>query len=239
MATTAGGDAFWEEVDAKLCSRWQIDRVKKLEIGGDGAPWPKQGLALFPHATYHLYKFHLRKSLTEALAHSRYYESVVESLNNKDREGLIAALQQALKASQGSQKKRVQKLKKYLLDNWEGIVAELPPGGMGVIEGQVRHILTRRMKRNGARWSPAGTDRMARLLSAHANQELDRYVPKTRPVDSAVLKLAAGEEPVDRSQHFTAEDVGDWLRVRVPALDTPYPIAYILRQVTQALALAI
>lgn len=239
VATTQEGEAFWEEVDAKLSTRWQIERVKKIEVGGDGAPWPKQGLEIFPHATYHLDKFHLRKSLTEGLAHSRYYESIVESLNNKDREGLVAALQEAMKASQGSQRKRVQKLQEYLLDNWEGIIAELPAGGLGTIEGQVRHTIARRMKRNGARWSPGGTDRMARLLSAHANKELDRYLPKSRPMDRATLKLAVGQEPISGSKHYTAEDTGAWLRAHLPALDTSYPVAYLLRRVMEALPMAI
>ena len=46
-----------------------------------------------------------------------------------------------------SSEKGLRILKKYLVDNWVGI-AQLPEEErLGAIEGQVRHIIARRMKR--------------------------------------------------------------------------------------------
>ncbi|MBC7343760.1 MAG: hypothetical protein H5U02_15165 [Clostridia bacterium] len=60
-------------------------------------------------------------------------------------------------------------LRQYLMDNWEGIIEKLHEAGLGVIQGQVSHTIARRMKRIGTCWTPAGSDRMARLLSAKSN----------------------------------------------------------------------
>ncbi len=80
------------------------------------------------------------------------------------------------------------------------IVAQIPEGGLGVIGGQVRHAPARRMKRIAARWSPGGTDRMARLLSAKANEELYSCLAAPKATDTMILAKVAGETPIDRSR---------------------------------------
>jgi hypothetical protein len=231
VAATRDADSFWEESSAQVARQWKLDLIEKVELGGDGAAWVKQGSELFPNTVYHLDRFHLRKNLTEALAFSTTgYQAAARAIIQQDRQALIETLDRTARASLGVKRERIQKLKHYLLDNWDGITSEIPEGGLGVIEGQVRHTIARRMKRIGARWSPGGTDRMARLLAAKANDELDHYLATTKPM-SFTLAKAVGETPIDCSKGCGIEDTQGWLQAHVPAMDTPYLTGYLVRKV--------
>jgi len=94
------------------------------------------------------------------------------------------------------------------------------------------------MKRVGARWSSDG----ARLLAAKANNELNGHA--SQPVKKVNSRLAA---LIDRTkQHISgdvikhAEDIGAWLRAKVPALHGPYQstpfVKYVLRQIVYVLS---
>lgn len=195
---------------------------------------------MFPKASFHLDPFHLRKRLTEALSHNEgYYEAVVEGLKNLDREATVRALEGAMRQSRGTRRKRVRKLKGYLLENWEGIAALPEDKRLGAIEGAIRHIIARRMKRIGARWTPGGTDRMARLLAARGNGELHQYVAWYREADRDKLNQAIGARAVELASPRCKEDLGEWLRATVPALKGPFQaepwVKYVLKALTSVL----
>lgn len=235
VAATQDAESFWDIASACLAYQWKLDKIKRVDLGGDGAPWVKEGSGLFPNAVYHLDRFHLSENLTEALAFSATsHQAAVRAIEQKDQQALIEVLDRAAKATKNTKRKRIQKLKNYLLDNWDGIIAQIPEDGLGVIEGQVRHTIARRMKRIGARWSPEGTDRMARLLAAKANNELNNYLAVSKPM-SNILAKAVGETPIG-GRAYKVEDTQAWLQAHVPALDTPYPTGYLIRHVIKALS---
>lgn len=233
VAGVAEGDTIWEEASAAFGERWALDRVERVRIGGDGANWIKRGKELFPQATYHLDPFHLRRRLTEALAFSEEaYLAVAQGIEVLNRE---AALERALRRAPGRlARQRVRDLKRYLMDNWEGISALPEEERLGAIEGQVRHTLARRMKRNGARWTPRGADHMARLLAARANGELGAYAGRARTFCREVLADTLGEEVVERPGKVRVQDLEGWLWAKVPALKGPFAgrpwIKYVLRE---------
>ncbi len=232
VANTQDTEGFWDVSSAYVAHQWKLDLIEKVELGGDGAAWVKEGGDLFANTVYHLDRYHLRKSLTEALAFSNTtYQATVTAIEQKDRQALTEVLDRTAKANPGAKKDRINKLKNYLLDNWDGIIAQLPEDGLGVIEGQVRHTLARRMKRIGARWSPEGTDRMARLLAAKANEQLYGYLAVPRSVAIMPLATAVGETPIDRRRACNVEDTQSWLQAHVPALDTPYLTGYMIKQI--------
>ncbi|MGI6467993.1 MAG: UPF0236 family transposase-like protein [Syntrophomonadaceae bacterium] len=109
VAGVGEGTAMWEEASAKFGQEWRLDKKSKVRIGGDVSAWVKEGLALFPEASYHLDPFHLRKHLTESLSFSRqHYQQVCEKILDLDREGLEKVLNEALKIAKGkNQRKRV------------------------------------------------------------------------------------------------------------------------------------
>lgn len=215
------GEEFWEETAAQLGQEWDLGGIPQIHIGGDGADWIKEGVKQFPNARYHLDPFHLRKKLTEALGFSElHYQGVVQGIEHLDWDETAKALDQAAKAARSkAARDRVKELKVYLANNWEGI-EELPEDQrLGAIEGQVRHHAARRMKRNGARWTPNGADRMARLLAAEANGELNKYTQAGRIKETTVVELAKTVEAVRKRARV--EDPSEWLKVRMPVLYGP------------------
>ncbi|HEY8416256.1 MAG TPA: hypothetical protein VIK99_10860 [Thermaerobacter sp.] len=63
---------------------------------------------------------------------------------------MAAILDTARRRAQGEDRDRVQALKQYLKNHWEGIVADPEARRLGAIEGENDHVLARRMKRRGA-----------------------------------------------------------------------------------------
>ena len=176
-------------------------------------------------------QFHLRKRLTEALGSSQEYEAVARGIARLDREAVLASLERAQALLRGARKRRIKELQTYLLENWDGI-SQLPEEErLGAIEGQVRHTIARRMKRIGARWTPEGADRMARLLAAKANGELSRYSCGAK---SNLAKLGAFDMPLEKATPCHDEDLEAWLRATMPALKGPYAsrpwIKYVLKE---------
>lgn len=236
--TVAGlteGEGIWEETDCVFSQKWDLEKVKQTRIGGDGASWIKKGVEHFPNSSYHLDPFHLRKRLCEALSFSsESYEEVCLGIAALDLDKVNEALTKSIKLSSGARRKRVKDLKRYLLSNWEGI-SELPEEErLGTIEGQVRHTITRRMKRIGARWTTAGADRMSRLLAAKANGELNSYVSGSR---INIKELLEFEPVLKKPCRNKQEDLEAWLRTSVPALSGPHTarpwVKFILKELTK------
>ena len=236
VAGLVDGEAIWEEASCYFGGVWALGEVEQVRIGGDGAEWIKEnGKAYFPQASFHLDLFHLRRRLTEALSFSaECYEAVADGIAALDREAVSLALARALKrAPSRPAKKRVRELATYLMSNWEGIAALPEEGRLGAIEGEVRHIIARRMKRIGARWTIPGGDRMARLLAHRANGELACYVGG-RGFEEEVLRQAVGQEVIDPGPKVRGEDPAAWLRAGVPILAGPFAgrpfVKYVLRE---------
>lgn len=232
----AGGETIWEEASAYFAGEWDLSQVEKIRVGGDGAVWIKEGAkSYFPQATYHLDLFHLRKRLTEALAFSsQCYEAVAAGIAALNWDAAASALFEAQrKAPGGAARKRIRQLKRYLEENWEGIALLPEEERLGAIEGEVRHIIARRMKRQGARWTISGGDHMARLLGAKADGRLERYASRMGDIHQEALKKAVGQDNVEWP-FAKGEDPSSWLKVKVPALEGPFAstswIKHVLRE---------
>ncbi|NLU49556.1 MAG: ISLre2 family transposase [Syntrophomonadaceae bacterium] len=239
VAGVGDSEAMWEETCAIFSQEWRLNEKSEVKIGGDGALWIKDGLEVFPGASYHLDHFHLRKKLTESLSFSsKHYQAVCTHIANLDREGLENALSEALKAAgDKAKRKRVRELYGYLMNNWEGITNLPAEERLGTIEGQVRHTIARRMKRIGARWTPVGTDHMARLLAARSNNELNRYANNYRDIDRERLARVMPVHAVNRKDKPTKRDWKKWLAADIPALYGPEAdkmwIKYVLRGISR------
>jgi hypothetical protein len=234
VAGRVDGEMIWEEASAYFAGEWDLSEVKEVKVGGDGAEWVRGGLEVFPGASYHLDRYHLRKRLTEGLSFdSESYEAVAEGLAKMDWLATVEGLDKATRKARGAARKRVWDLRRYIVENWDGIKALPEDERLGAIEGQVRHTIARRMKRINARWTPDGTDRMVRLLAARANGKLERYaVGRADPRFEDLVKVLS-ERAVDLGDQLIVEDVEAWLRHTVPALRGPHAsrpwVRYILR----------
>ena len=151
MSGLADSQSMWEETYAKAGSKWDLNRVEKVYIGGDGADWPKDGLEYFPGAEYRLDPYHISKHLIEALWYDEEtFNKVREAFYQSDFEKTQETLKEEIKKTKGNRRKKVIALLDYLTENWEGIAALKEEERLGTIEGQIQHNIARRMKRLGA-----------------------------------------------------------------------------------------
>lgn len=67
MAGVEKPEAFWEDVMEQVGRTWDLDAVRRLTIGSDGASWLKQGCQYFPGSTHRLDPYHLRRALVRGL----------------------------------------------------------------------------------------------------------------------------------------------------------------------------
>lgn len=234
VAGLVDGRRIWEEAAVEFGGTWDLGRVEEVHVGGDGAPWIREGAEMF-NGEYHLDPFHLRRHLTEALAFSSAtYKAVTAAIGWMDRAAAMELLQAAARASRGAIRRRVLNLRDYLAANWEGIKALPEEDRLGAIEGQARHTLARRMKRIGARWTPGGADRMGRLLGAKSNGELRRYLSRWQAARPGPA-MASVPSNAGQITSESAEDIEAWLRAKMPALTGPHAgrpwIKHILREI--------
>ncbi len=210
-------EKVWEQAVAELARHWDLTRIQKCAVGGDGAAWPKAGCEYLPNASYHLDRYHLRKALTQSLSHDvESHTAVTTAIASGNLDCTKQALIDAAGKSSDRERKAVNELTNYILNNWEGIQNSESTKNLGAIEGQVYHQIAARMKRRGASWSEDGAKHMGRLLSSRANGELD---------------LVANVEPVKRPKQtirtYRAKiapnklDSGEWLKAHMPCLIGP------------------
>lgn len=240
VAGLADSSTIWEQASAKFGHEWRLIGKEDIRIGGDGAAWIKEGMEVFPRATYHLDLFHLRKRLTEALGfNGDYYQAVAEKileLNQKDLEEVFSHILKNTREK--ARRKRIRDLQNYILGNWTGI-SDLPKEErLGVIEGQVRHTIARRMKNIGGGWSSTGTDHMARLLAAKANNEISKYSGSSGGFERERIARVLPSKLVDPKSKPSKKDLSEWLAAAVPLLEGPASgkmwAKYVLRPLTSA-----
>ncbi|MFN3286429.1 MAG: ISLre2 family transposase, partial [bacterium] len=146
------------------------------------------------------------------------------------------ALQQASRRRRGGERERVLRLWGYLREHWEGIVGWGEAPRLGAAEATVFHVVARRMKRHGARWSGRGADRLARLLSARANGE-ELAVGGPMAVTPELRRAVRGM--VRRLVRAGEGDPAAWLRAHLPVLSGPHADrhwAQILRELSHVQA---
>jgi hypothetical protein len=243
VAGLTGSRETWEEASASFGEVWDLSAIPKVHIGGDGAEWVREGQEYFPNATYHLDPFHLKKRVSEALGKDfDTRQALAAALEENSKDKAEEVLNRAAKTHQGTARKRIQALTRYILSNWEGIQANLDGTTLGTIEGQNWRIVARRMKRRGARWGLKGGDYMPRLLVLREEGTLGtllKRLQRTRPVDTEKIAKLNTQRITSRkraAQKRGAEE--EWLKATVPALCGPSAgepwVRYVLRLLTEA-----
>lgn len=228
------GEEILEEASAKMATKWDLSYTKTVSFGSDGAPWAKKALEYFPCAVFVLDPYHLKKHLIEALAHDEEaFLKVRLAISQGSWEETRKAIEEAGRRARGAQKKKILKLLRYFEENWSGIVSSPGARRLGTIEGQIQHNIARRMKHRGAAWTISGGDRMARVLAARANKNLENYTSRWT-IEAEKLKEVAQARP---NTSLDLEDIEAWLRARLPALRGPSCgapwVKYVLRELSR------
>lgn len=164
---------LWQEVMDYIDENYELDSIKNIYLGGDGASWIKKGLEWLPKSKQILDRYHLNKYVLKATGHAKKLRfELWEGINNLDREKLREVFSQLIsKAEADTKKTAIRKSRNYIYRNWAGIVNYYEDdNSLGCsAEGHVSHILSDRLSSRPMGWSELGVDQMARLRAFKFN----------------------------------------------------------------------
>lgn len=195
-----GVEQFWREIYEYIQATYDVTKIKKIYINGDGATWIKSGRKWIAGSTFVLDKFHMQKYITAATAHlldsagdarGEIYHAIYKRAKWMAAETFDKIL---YVTETDSQRKKVETSMSYILGHWDGIMQSLKNKDVQVgcsAEGHVSHIYADRMSSRPLGWSKKGVHQMAKLRIYKANRgnmlELVRMQKQELP-------LAAGAE---------------------------------------------
>lgn len=167
-------EKLWQEIYEYIEDNYEVDKIKRIYLSGDGAGWIKQGLNYLPQAKFVLDRYHISKYVTKATAHKREYASRIwECLREAELEELGLVFNDLYMATESeSKQKEIKESWCYIKNNWEGIKVQKEECEYIVgcsAEGHNSHILAARMSSRPMGWSRDGADKMARLRAYKAN----------------------------------------------------------------------
>lgn len=219
-----GGKRFWEGFTVTLAKRYDLSRIDKVIVGGDGAPWVKEGAELFG-GLYELSRFHLKRALHQGLGSDplagEIYQACVRGEVARVERLLIKAQQEA--AEQRTEE--IMRLRGYLMDNYYGLrdyrleVSGEGLRGLGAVEGNVDKLFADRMKKRGMSWTKKGANRMAKLISLSHTGKLDTGQRVSTDKPEFILRKVSH---TPGKAEYEGEDSAAWLQGSMPALYGPH-----------------
>jgi hypothetical protein len=217
------GDRFWRGFSLSLAKKYDLSRIGKVIVGGDGAPWVKRGVDMLG-GLYELDKFHLKRALHRGLTNDALVEEIYQGCITGEITKVARLLIEAQEKADGDRAKEIMKLRGYLMENCPGLrdyrleVDGDSLRGLGAIEGNVDKLIADRMKKRGMGWTRRGADRMARLISLREMGELNAWIKCSGNLQHATVKKVRMSE----EGQYQGKDDAAWLNARLPALHGPH-----------------
>ena len=163
---------LWLEVADYLYEAYDIDKIEKIYLSGDGANWIKQGLGWIKNSEYVLDRFHLSKYVRQGTAHlPNITDSLWNYINRLEKKNVKDLFSAILEETEKETKKEsVRDARRYIINNWEGIENQYNYEYIGCsAESHVSHILSDRLSSRPLGWSREGVDQMSRLRAFKTN----------------------------------------------------------------------
>lgn len=195
-------NAFWDRIYAYIDSHYDVSRLEKVFINGDGGTWMEAGKEGIAGVVVTMDEFHMQKYLSKITSHlfDSQWDAVAELRkiimhgSKKDFNAYVDMVKTYLKKDDKKQEKSIEDGRAYILNNWMPCKVRLSmrkklPGCSA--EGHVSHVLSSRMSSRPMGWSKVGAGKMGRLRAYYYNGgdmlELVRYQREE-------IKEAAGYE---------------------------------------------
>lgn len=230
-------DQFWKQTTADMYEYFKFDKNSISVLNGDGASWISTGAEYLPEfSARFLDSFHYSRKILQKLGRSSYVPRVFAAIEEDDKEALVENLKEAKRyRSKKKEKKKVEELKRYLLNHWEAIQNHhnrdlaLPEDmrGMGAIESNIDKVLADRFKKRGMRWSKEGAENLAQIILADRNNALEKWFfsmnwdfkkEKIKP------EIEKAKQKNTSSRTASEKEIASYLevfRANMPALEGP------------------
>ncbi|SHF23727.1 Uncharacterised protein family (UPF0236) [Thermoanaerobacter uzonensis DSM 18761] len=230
---------IWIDVANYIEENYKEEKIEKIYIAGDGAPWIKEGLEWIVKSRFVLDRYHLNKYVLKATSKEpKYRDKIWRAINEGDKEGVKKVLDELIKAAEEErEKEKVKEAKRYILNNWEGV--EIYSKDKDVIgcsaEGHISHVFSSRLSRNPLGWSREGLKLMAKLRVFSKNggdlREIEWGKRENINAESYKLTKKQIKEAVRRIKTSTNEKINN---ITVLNIGKVTPIYRILRAIKYA-----
>lgn len=176
-----GIEKFWDNVNDFILKTYEVDKIKKIFISGDGAPWIKSGADYVAKAVFCADKFHLMKYINAASGQMLDEKDIAKEelwhqLYKRSRKGFREYTDAMIKSANNTEP--IEKLQTYVLNNWSAVMLSLHSGIVDgcSAEGHVSHVLSDRLSSRPMGWSQRGADRMSKLRCYEKNYGREKII---------------------------------------------------------------
>ncbi|WP_169733583.1 ISLre2 family transposase [Clostridiisalibacter paucivorans] len=163
---------LWIEVANYLEEAYDMEKIEKIYLSGDGAKWIKNGVGWIKGSIFVLDRFHLSKYIKIATAHLPYTTPIMwHYINKLDKKSVLDLFRVIIEETKLQTKiNAIKDSRRYIMNQWEGIKNQYNKDYIGCsAEGHISHILADRLSSRPRAWSKTGVDQMSRLRVFKAN----------------------------------------------------------------------
>ena len=200
---------LWKSAEGYLEQAYDLAKIEKIYIHGDGGKWIKNGLDDLPQVVHVMDGYHLEKrirSISRMFPDRSVSKRIHHAITSADREKTYEILQSLYEAAEGAKElKAVSGFGSYLIGNWEEIVnRQLLDVPGSCTEGLVSHVLSERLSRDPMGWSEKGLGKVAKLRV---------YIKNGGEITAQELKEQKDQTYSDYADQViekAASDVMDW-----------------------------
>ena len=117
-------EELWLETAEWVYSSYEVEKIERIYIHGDGARWIKEGVNWLPTSKLVLDKYHLNKAILSGLKrHPDERRSVYRAIKTEDLDSFKAAMLKASScAKDEAERKKISELRRYVTNNWDSII---------------------------------------------------------------------------------------------------------------------
>nr|WP_281240893.1 ISLre2 family transposase [Sporolituus thermophilus] len=234
-------DEFWEYVWEEANKRYDLDRIEKIYVIGDGAAWIQCARIVFPKAEFILDKFHLMKYVRQAVGGNKELsKTLLGALRFGNFEKAQEVIEKLLKsATTASRKQAIIQSWGYIRSNWEGITRIYSYKEIKCsAEGHISHVLSARMSSRPMGWSREGAKHMAyiRVCQANGQAVAEEYLRQQSTDYKIEAMITSSAETVEAQRQKKVKVTGE-KHDNIPILRGPKSFLYkALRELSLAYA---
>jgi len=214
-ASFESAQKFRRRKEGQIAAVYNVDEIQTRVLGGDGAPWIRQG-AVGDEVHFQLDVFHRNRAVLQHVADPESQDLILKLLYSGDIDRCLEVIEAYANSTldEVEQENFIQ-LHTYFSNNKDGLVPyqrrglslPKPPDGkmyrrLGAIESNIFTILGNRMKGRRACWSICGAENLARVLTrkytgklSEALEKLDKSTLPERYTEEVLSEISADQIP--------------------------------------------
>lgn len=159
---------LWKSVEGYLGQAYDLSKVEKIFVHGDGGRWIKNGLENLRQTIHVMDGYHLEKRLrgiSNKFPGRNISSRLTRAIEKEDKRGFEEVLDGLYAVAESEKEvKSIKELGIYVMGNWDEIVGRKTldiPGSC--TEAQVSHVLSERFSRDPLGWSKEGLGKLSKL----------------------------------------------------------------------------